>query len=540
MTTLTAEIFGAAAAGQSKRASTRGKRGTPAAQDTEQAERESQATKLVRLAISAGAEAFHAPDREAFLSVPTNGHNETMPLRSRAASSWLRELFYAQLGKSPNGSAIADAIGTLEGRAVFSGAERKVWLRVAEHGGHLYVDPGWPDWRAIEITPHGWRIVASAPVRFRRPPGMAPLPVPAPNGSLAPLRQYLNVADDAGFVLAIAPMINGYRPRGPHPVTVLEGEQGSAKSTAGRVLRNLLDPHVAPLRSEPREPRDLAVATRNGFVLAFDNVSGLQVWLSDGLCRIATGGAFGVRALYTDADEILLDACRPTILTSIDSAAVRGDLLDRAIVLTLPAIDDAHRLTESEFWKAFEADWPRIFGAVLDCVAAGLRYEAEVQLDRLPRMADFARFLTAAERAGHWPAGLFLDAYAGNRQSAIEVLLDGDPLAQAVRHLGNYEGTAAELLDRLSRGLEVKPPKYWPASPRALSNALRRLAPSLRKVRCDVRFLRTPSARLIVIEAASASSASSETLDFGQKDAHDAADDAAGDFYSSAGEVPSV
>jgi hypothetical protein len=37
---------------------------------------------------------------------------------------------------------------------------------------------------------------------------------------------------------------------------------------------------------------------------------------------------------------------------------------------------------------------------LLDAVSAGLRNVAKVKLDRLPRMADFMKWITAAER---WP-----------------------------------------------------------------------------------------------------------------------------------------
>ena len=87
---------------------------------------------------------------------------------------------------------------------------------------------------------------------------------------------------------------------GPYPVIVLSGEQGTAKSTFSAILRSLLDPNTAPLRALPRTDRDVFIAASNGHVLAFDNVSSLQPWISDTFCRPATGGGFAVRALYTD------------------------------------------------------------------------------------------------------------------------------------------------------------------------------------------------------------------------------------------------
>ena len=57
----------------------------------------------------------------------------------------------------------------------------------------------------------------------------------------------------------------------------------------------------------PRCGRSRASSAR----LAFDNLSSVPHWLSDALCRLATGGSFAVRQLYTDDEEVLFEATRP-------------------------------------------------------------------------------------------------------------------------------------------------------------------------------------------------------------------------------------
>jgi hypothetical protein len=58
--------------------------------------------------------------------------------------------------------------------------------------------------------------------------------------------------------------------------------------------------------------------------------------MADALCRLATGGGYAIRRLYTDADEALFEAQRPVLLTGIEELPLRGDLIDRALMLTLP------------------------------------------------------------------------------------------------------------------------------------------------------------------------------------------------------------
>src|SRR5215472_13098050 len=48
-------------------------------------------------------------------------------------------------------------------------------------------------WRAVEVGPDGWRVIGSPPVRFRRPPGMLPIPAPERGGSVEALGSFLNL-----------------------------------------------------------------------------------------------------------------------------------------------------------------------------------------------------------------------------------------------------------------------------------------------------------------------------------------------------------
>jgi hypothetical protein len=166
------------------------------------------------------------------------------------------------------------------------------------------------------------------------------------------------------------------------------GEQGSAKSTLTAVLRFFVDPNAAPIRSLPREARDLFIAASNGHVLAFDNISSLPHWLSDALCRLSTGGGWSCRQLYTDSDEVIFDGTRPTVMNGVVDFVDRPDLADRTIGIVLTAIAEDARKPETSLWSAVERARPRILGALLNMVAFGLRELPEVRLERLPRMAD--------------------------------------------------------------------------------------------------------------------------------------------------------
>jgi hypothetical protein len=450
-----------------------------------------QADILIDLAQSV--ELFHAPDGTGFADLDINGHRETWPIRSKGFRRWLTRRFFEATAGAPSSEALYSALNVIEARAHFDAQERVVHVRVGGMDGKLYLDLCDQTWRAVEIGTAGWRVIGNPPVRFRRASGTQPLPVPIPGGSIATLRSFLNLKSDADFVLVVAWALAVLRDRGPYPVIVVSGEQGSAKSTFSAILRALLDPNTAPLRALPREDRDLFIAASNGHVLAFDNVSGLPAWISDTLCRLATGGGFAVRQLYTDQDEVLFDAARPVILNGIEDVVTRPDLADRAVFLTLEPIPEERRRPEAELWTVFETERPQILGVLLDAVVEGLKRLPETHLPRLPRMADFALWATACETK-LWPAGTFWAAYCGNRDEAVDSVIEADPIADTGRAMMTtrtvWTGTASDLLGALSEvaGERVAKAKTWPDSPRALSGRLRRAATFLRRAGINVVF----------------------------------------------------
>jgi hypothetical protein len=336
---------------------------------------------------------------------------------------------------------------------------------------------------------------------------MTPLPEPERGGSITDLRKFLNVKSDADFVMVVSWLLAAFRNRGPYPVLVLTGEQGSAKSTLSAILRSLIDPNVAPLRSLPREIRDLFIAANNGHALVFDNLSSLTDWLSDALCRLATGGAFAVRQNYTDQDEVLFDAVRPIILNGIEDVATKGDLVERSIVSMLTPIDESKRKTEAELWASFEAARPRLLGALLNAVSRGIKRLPQTTMEKLPRMADFALWATACETEFCPPGTTFNSAYSSNRDNAVEIAIEASPLAAAIRSLmagrtgTEWTGTSTQLLADLASvaGEGATKSRAWPKAPNALSSKLRRAAPDLRKVGIETAWDRGNMSRTIII-----------------------------------------
>jgi hypothetical protein len=443
--------------------------------------------------LGASGSLFHTAAGVAYGDLIIDGQRETWAIRSRQFRNWLRKRYFEEIGDALSSAALTAALDLLEAKAQFDAPERQISLRFAEHNGAIYLDLGDKTWRCVEIDDQGWRVINAPPARFRRTAGILPLPAPQKGGYVEALSPFLNLACRNDFILIVAWLLAALRPHGPYPVLAMAGEQGSAKTTLTKVLRALLDPNVAPVRALSRDERELMVSANNGHVLAFDNLSGLSPWLSDAFCRLASGGSFAVRKLYTNDEEMLFQAARPILLNGIEDLISRPDLADRAIFLQLPCVAEENRRSEAQLWEDFEQARPGILGALLDAASYGLRMLPSTHLPRLPRMADFAMWACACEGA-LWPRGTFMRAFNQNRRSAIQDVIDTDPLAACVRHMmaggRSWTGTASDLL-RAAQAFTVDLPAMgWPKTSRALAGRLRRSQAFLRTIGIDIAFTR--------------------------------------------------
>ena len=467
---------------------------------TERMKSQTQSAQLVALAMNG--ELFRTPDNKAYATVPVGTHKETHALDSEAFMGWLGEKYYRQCGRPVSQHSLDTALAALKAKCRYDGKSHEVFVRLAKKHDAIYLDLGDDEWRAVRIDADGWQVIAEPPVKFRRPRGMRPLPIPESGGCVKNLRRFVNVSDDE-WVLLTTWMVGAFRPLGPFPVLELQGEQGTAKSTTCEMIRALIDPNTSPLRSAPKTDRDLMIAASNGWIIAYDNLSGITMQLSDALCRLSTGGGFATRVLYTDLDETLIEAQRPVMLNGIQELITRGDLLDRAMTLQLQLITPDQRVPNEELQADFEQARPKILGAFLTVVAEALQRYPDVVLEELPRMADFAKWGVAAEPALGFAPGRFMAVYDANRVEAQQRAIESSPVGPLVLSLverQDWSGTATDLLFELRQQASEEEARILPRDPSALSATLSRLAPSLRGFGVGIRRHREGKTGTRVIE----------------------------------------
>ncbi|HXA32825.1 MAG TPA: hypothetical protein VNV87_11235 [Acidimicrobiales bacterium] len=413
-------------------------------------------------------------------AIRRNGPN--LALRMRGSGGFRQSLatqWRADTGKVLNQTALGDALAALEGEATNNDRE-EVFLRIARRpeGSGALLDLGTADGATVEIGPGGWSVLAASPVPFRRTALTGALPVPVRGGSLQDLRKVVNVEDE-DWPLALAWLVSAFWPNVSHPVLLLSGEQGSAKSTSLRYLAGVLDASPAPLRPPSKDVESWVGMASGSLVVAIDNVSRIPGWFSDALCRAVTGEALVRRKLYTDDDHSIVTLRCLVGITAIDLGPIQGDLADRVVRIECPLIADESRWSDEDVNRHMEERGATIFGAFLDLASDVFEAHARVSLPGTPRMSDFARVLAAVDlvlgSAGY-------ARYIEQRQALAASIIDGDPVARSLAAFidgeGEWEGTTGNLLGSLTP--PDPRPRTWPANPAALGQRLAKIAPGMR------------------------------------------------------------
>ncbi len=479
--------------------------------DQSSGDRLSRTTMQVLSALAERLTPFHDAEGRAYVSVRVNGHTETWPARGQQTSDYLRSHFFYQERCAPSNDALQAALNQIEAKARFEGEEHLVHTRVAHHGGAIYVDLCNEPWQVVRIGKDGWSIVDDPPIKFVRSQHMKSLPTPIRGGDIGLLKRFGQFSSEEDDKLYAGAIISYFCP-GPHFILALLGMQGSGKTTRARNIRNLVDPTSAHFRTFPKEAKDLLAALNNSYMLCFDNSSGLTTSQADVICQLVSGSGVSARQMYTLEQETVFTRRVPIVINGIPGDTVsRDDLNDRAIVLFPEGIPPTERRTEEELAEEFEDIAAYIFGVICDALSCALRRFNEVKARaraekwELPRMADAALWVTAAESALGWEDGAFIDAYWKNRQASAQAAVDastvGSLISKYIDKYGCFEGGPGRLLDELHKfnSSLAKPFSKLPTDVAVLGKEFARIMGALRDTGLLVDGKKTASGRIYTI-----------------------------------------
>lgn len=427
----------------------------------------------------------HDADRNAVAVIPMPGRQEVWRVHSSGFEQWLRSAYWRAKEAGVPETTMKAALATIAAAGINDGEEIVLHIRVAKDEAGYLIDLCDEQWRAVLVTPRGWRVLDRSPVYFTRTPSMRPLPEPQRGGDIGLLWQHTNIPGNRR-VMVLTWLLDSFRPDTPFPVLELVGEQGSAKSTTQAVLRSLVDPNKVMLRGRPKTVEDIFVAAANNWLVSYENLSGLTAEQQDAICTLSTGGGFASRRLYSNDEENIMETKRPVVLNGIAVVATRPDLIDRVIHVDMPTIPPEARKDDADTSAAWERDRPLVFGALLDLFADALRILPSVSLTHKQRMADFERFGEAVARALGFEPGEFQRQYAELVRAGIDRALESNAVAQVLDKYfeerispWNWQGTAGQLYDLLNNQI-IPDRSTWPKSPKGLADQLRRIAPAYR------------------------------------------------------------
>ena len=422
---------------------------------------------------------------------------KVLQLSQREFKNWLVKQYYDSTGNAVGSDAVNAALTVLTAEATESGRfELSTRCAMDEHK-RLLVDLANEKEEAVVVEPGSWRRVTLLDPWFRRYSHMMPMEVADQSGDLRAFVRYWRLKDPADEVLVVGYIGAMFVSEIPHAIFVAVGPKGSTKTSFQRWTRQLVDPSSLTDMTIGGQSKELVQQLAHHYAPLFDNVSKLQPWQADDLCRAATGSGFQKRALYTDDDDVVFQYTRGILINGINTPSQRGDFLDRAVILELARVPKGERLEEAMVKATMTMLLPRLRRTVLDSLATALTLldQVRAEVHDLPRMADFAIWGEAFSRAVGYAPFEFYNRYMNKVDETSAIALENDVIAELLFKLfddpagsqyltakNEFEGTASTLLNalgKLNEDLKYVTPKELPASPDSFSRRLGELAADL-------------------------------------------------------------
>lgn len=443
---------------------------------------------VINLVEKQNAVLFHDTLNDPYVAVETKGHKEIWRIDSESFSTWINHLFYTRTRKALRKESVSQAVTILKAKAQYDSRDAiELGVRVNEKDGAIWYDLSNPDWQAVKITTDGWSVEDDTPILFKRYRHQKAQCLPQHNGDIRRILKYINLQEN--HTLFLCWLVCCFVPNIPHAMPIFFGEKGAAKTTTCTLLKQSIDPSIFDTLTIPSDVRSFIINLQKHWFLPFDNVSRIGEETSDTLCRAITGGGIQQRKLFTDADDYIFTFQKCLALNGINNVANRPDLLDRAILIELCRIDESNRRELSELMADFEKDLPYILGGIFDILSKAMELYPTVKLDKLPRMADFARWGYAVGEALGGLGAEFLDEYNSNQGKRNIEIINTDIVATLVvafmKDQTEWSGLVSELYNRLvtmapQYGINYKG-KEFPSAPQFLSRRLNNLQSNLKE-----------------------------------------------------------
>lgn len=373
--------------------------------------------------------------------------------------------------------------------------QRPVFMRSAVAGDTVVYDLGDKSGKAVVVNAEGYRVVDRSPVPFVRTKNTSPMPAPDDTNTKDIrdwVKDFFNMAEQEDYDLIAATAVSALYQTMDFPVVCFIGPPGSAKSIALTFLRRMVDPARADYIGPPQKEDIWVKILDSSYMVAIDNVTKIQTWLADGICRAATGGADLVKTLYETKDLTLLESHNFVAIAGIAVSPMPGDLGRRAVPFELTRVVNVE--ARDAMKARFTAVQPQVFAALLKALSS-----------TLAKLPD-AKSETPKRRHGLEQYRLMLRAFDLHHETETEkrffdkvgvaqdIVLDSDPFAARLQAFMKvrtwWSGEPSQLLKDMFG--DEEPPFGCPKVPNSLGQKIDQLTTALASIGINVERSRGP------------------------------------------------
>lgn len=411
---------------------------------------------LLRDIEQEGHEFYHDKGGTAFVSVNRNGYLQYFQVKEKGYRQYLIYMYLKAYGKSVSKDSIQQVLDTIEVKALMEGEEIEPAYRCKNQREKLYYCLGDKEQTVICIDEEGYHFMEKSEIPFIQKSSMMEQQIPMKSKksfrNLA--KKHWKLATKEDEILHNILLVTRFISDIPLPLIYYHGDRGASKTTSMRMDKMLVDPAQADLKVLSNNAKDVIPALASGYMVCFDNVSGISGTLADIFCISATQGFYTKRELYSDNSEITVKLNSRISFTGITTLSNKPDLLDRIVCVKFSRLEKGERRTSKEVMCDFENDIPFLLDRIFRILSKALVIHKTLKLNELPRMADFAKWGYAVAEVMGYGGETFLQIYEENQRNLLDTMIEEDTLATVliafVRKERFYKGKMTELLVKLT------------------------------------------------------------------------------------------
>jgi len=418
------------------------------------------------------------------------------PVKSKLFRGWVSTLWREEFKTTSPATTLNNIIDCLDSETLVHGKTKVLHRRITEADGAYWYYLANQTKQAVRIDAIGWRVTEGSIPYFRDASHSVEQVTPAMNGDVKKLLDFVTLKDEKLKLLFLVSVITCFVPNINHPAFLFHGCKGSAKTTTMKFVQKIVDPSTESSSSLPRTEYDLGLHLSQSSFVAYDNLTQIQPWQSDMLCRAVTGGSVAKRENYTDTDVVRVNFQGCIALNGINLVVSKSDLLDRSIIFELERIHESKRKPLNDIENEFAQALPDILGGIFSTLSRAIREYYNLSLTELPRMADYCKWGCAVAIALGHTAAEFIDAYDENIKLAQNACIESSQLALALEAFvaknPDWKGRVGELhseLDLILFNMNMKRDKTFPASSSKLMAAIREILPDIQALGINVKEL---------------------------------------------------